>query len=775
MPPPNVTLHYAATVDKVKLFQDLGCVLGNVILQFTDNGNKTSKFVSKWKNLTQSERITGSNFLIRTGEGFGITVFDIDVKKGKNAILGLLDVDIDFDEYLDDCIKVKTQSGGLHYIFRYDSRFKTGANCFGIDGFDIRNEGACIFAGNRYDIVSVGEHFGAKSSLHDLFDRLSCWRSKTAVKEPGVRLKSSRVKEPVVYEAAIHQKYYELLNLLPDNWFNSFDLWIKPIYALKNAPDVSDELALNTSLRLLRERSKAPNEDETRRVFNLESKTSARFSIASIVNILKKDETLCLLYKQWQNKWREQEEMSQLESLKNKLFEVVRKQDYRREYLTGRIFEKKLPYHYEKTFDTAQEFLNAIFMNETCYQSCTKQRHQELIYFILNIAHPQFAFITVDMNLVGFRNGVYCLTDASFVGLNELPSDVKLVRKYIDINFDIKGEAPLLDEYLSYQFKDPKDREFIYFLVGRAMTRLEDKFDFITFIYGLANTGKSLLLNLLKHSHSAGDMAILSGNREQNFGLQAVYDKHLFCCDDVRNIAKTLPKDEFLSMASRGSISVPVKNRQAVQVHDWNIPTIINSNYLPNYEDASGEVIRRLMVINFQEVVESSRVDTQLEYRIKDREYGIFLHRCRSTYLKIYAQFHNQSVESFAPPLFIEQREMLREECNPSCLFVKQHFEYRENERVPLRVINRGFKSYLQLRFKNNDCRKFVSISEFTRVSSLFKLERLNICKSCGQYHAKNCCGAYQRLARTKREYITNIAIKSQSKLDLDFGDEEPV
>jgi phage/plasmid-associated DNA primase len=130
---------------------------------------------------------------------------------------------------------------------------------------------------------------------------------------------------------------------------------------------------------------------------------------------------------------------------------------------------------------------------------------------------------------------------------------------------------------LSYQF-DPETIEFLYFMIGRLMTRLNDKFDFMVLLYGQGGSGKSLLMNLLKYTFGAGQTGILSNSFQEKFGLSEFTDKQLLCCDDLpNNLAKTVPKSDFLSMITRGSLSCPVKGKGSIEVHDWDIPSIFTA------------------------------------------------------------------------------------------------------------------------------------------------------------------------------------------------------
>jgi len=260
---------------KINYFNELGCVLGNVQLEFKDGKKQVGK-TSLWKNLTKSEHIKGQNFLIRAGKVSGITVFDVDIKQNCNGQDNLMEVGIDFDDYVNDCIKVRTQSGGFHYIFKYDPRFTTGANCYGVKGFDIRNDAGIVFAGDRYEIVSKPEVLGAVSN--EVFEVLN-----SEVKVPKIETKT----EENCCEATISDKYYDLIKLLPKSWFNDFDKWTKPGYALYNCDEIANEIAYATWLKLLSDHSKNFDEKEALRIWNkIGEDTENKFTFGTIKKII---------------------------------------------------------------------------------------------------------------------------------------------------------------------------------------------------------------------------------------------------------------------------------------------------------------------------------------------------------------------------------------------------------------------------------------------------------------------------------------------------------
>jgi hypothetical protein len=737
-----------AQINPMDFYKGLGFVIGNCKLSFSENKKQILQ-MSKWKVLTSSEKITGDNFFIKTGKLSGITVFDVDIKNDVNGEDNLMiEAELDFNEFLDDCIKVNTPSGGFHYLFPYDPRFKTGANCFEIKGFDIRNDDAIVFSGNRYNIDSVGKNFGkdvSKKTIDLIWSKFEPFVSETVVH-------------------AINQKYYELVDLLPDEYFNDYEKWVKPLYALKNATDIDDEEGLNTIIALIEKRSKCPNIEEIKRIWTLDS-SKKRFNIGSIVNVLKKDAESKSKLNAWYDKWTAKKEderkKSLVEVLKEKLLELCQ-DTYKRERYTGVVYEKHLSYYYVRKYSEPKDFLNAIFENEPLFtMQCTSSMHQELVYFIKNIINIDFPFMEINNDYIGFNNGIYDLQNAQFIKSEDVNENIQ-VRTLIPTDFSI-NDTPLLDKYFRYQFDD-ETIDFIYFMVGRLLTKINDRFDFMLYLFGQGGTGKSLLLNLIKYSFNPNQIGILSNSHQERFGLSEFAKKQILCCDDMNNLAKTLPKADFLSMCTRGSIQCPVKGKDSIEIADWNIPSVINSNYLPNYSDKAGEVIRRLMILNFENPIDKSDMNTQLEYDIKRTEYPAFLHKCRSTYLDLLKKYGSKDVESFCPQSFIENRDLLREESNVSYMFAKDRLHYVEGSQLTIKQLNTLLKEYLKEKYDTKHMPKEkINSPNIILADSRYVHKNIKVCKSCFNPHIKGCCQNYNRTNRTTKSFIENIGIKYDS------------
>ena len=300
-------------------------------------------------------------------------------------------------------------------------------------------------------------------------------------------------------------------------------------------------------------------------------------------------------------------------------------------------------------------------------------------------------------------------------------------------------------------------------MIGRMMTRLDDHFDFMVLLYGQGGSGKSLLLKLLMRLFSPDQVGILSSGFQGQFGLSEFASKQFVACDDMpSNLAKTLDKGDWLKMMSRGAISCPVKNKGSIEVHDWNIPTCINSNMLPNYRDESGEIVRRIMMINFKRTVPEARKNLTLEDEIAQMELCTFMHRCRSTYLEYKTKYSSKGVETFCPQIFLDNRLTLRKVINKTCSFIDSHFQYKEGSRMTVPEINRLFKNWLM-----DQCGLDRRPADNINLSSIALIDhrydyklRVNICKHCADLHKKDCCEKYSREETSKRDFVFNIERK---------------
>jgi hypothetical protein len=308
-------------------------------------------------------------------------------------------------------------------------------------------------------------------------------------------------------------------------------------------------------------------------------------------------------------------------------------------------------------------------------------------------------------------------------------------------------------------------------MLGRTLTKLKDKFDFMVMLFGLGGTGKSLLMNLLCYAFGPAQVGIFGSTFQDRFGLSEFATKQIVASDDMpRNIAKTLPKSDFLSMQSRGRIACPVKGKASIEVDSWLIPTVINTNDMPNYSDTSGEIIRRIMIIHFDNAIPDDEKDMGLEDSIKETEFCAFIDRCRTTYLRYCKEYAGRNVYTFCPQHFLDSRDILRINSNESYQFAKAHIRYVEPQdgqssaMIPKAELKRLFNGYIKEKYNlSRPGKQTLDLDLLVRADCRFKHKAVNICKSCRKKHVKDCCVDYSRTNRSKAEFILNAAYTHHS------------
>lgn len=575
----------------------------------------------------------------------------------------------------------------------------------------------------------------------------------------------------IIAENQYDVRLYSLCCMLHKAWFNdSNNLWNLAGY-FSRIPHVDRTLMRNTYLAILHEKTerfslpKAMEDWKRWRDCKYFPKLNEN-SIKSIVGGISTDayhawkteyepEPIKESKKVKKNDYDEMEKIPLVDEFKNLIIQCADGK-YKREYGSGVIYEKQTSYYYTRKYEDPMQFLNKILSNDSRYRTLKPNDCNNLLNFIKVIECPGFDFIKLDYSYIGFKNGIYDLDTAEFVLEQNIVGNIQ-VRRYINMDFII-GETPNLDKYMKYQFDD-EEIEFNYFMLGRLLTKLKDNFDFMVLLYGQGGSGKSLTLKLIRHGFAPDQVGIFSNSFQDRFGASELAGCQITLSDDMpANIAKTLPKSDFLSMMSRGPVSCPVKGKSSIMVSEWLIPTLINSNFLPNYTDMAGEITRRIWLMNFKNNISDDEKDTDLESKILESEYPTFLHRCRSTYLKYCKLYKGKSVESFCPQSALENRSLLREASNNSYQFIKECFTFDENSSMEVKDIRNEFKQYMKERYDMKRAPKdTLNVPTISQVDIKYEYKKQMFCKSCSKLHKSDCCKDYHRENRTSKEIVYGL------------------
>lgn len=212
---------------------------------------------------------------------------------------------------------------------------------------------------------------------------------------------------------------------------------------------------------------------------------------------------------------------------------------------------------------------------------------------------------------------------------------------------------------------------------------------------------------------------------------------------------------------SRGSILCPVKGKSLILVHDWNIPTIINSYDLPTYKGNSGEIVRRIEIIRFGNDVPKTDIDTELFDKIIKSEFGSIIHKWCSKYLEYADRYKGCSVDTFKPKSFKDVSDEFKENVNISYNFAKSKLEYKEGARISKPDMTVYFRHYVKRKFDLTRTQEKMSPTDIALADERFEFKREKICKHCRNRHLKGCCKKYNSNDRTNTEYFLNVELIS--------------
>lgn len=232
----------------------------------------------------------------------------------------------------------------------------------------------------------------------------------------------------------------------------------------------------------------------------------------------------------------------------------------------------------------------------------------------------EFPMLKVSRDYFAFRNGIYHTAEDQFWVYGQEPTDV-VACKYHDVDMpwdeiaDMRGEwddedagfrkidTPL-HQVLKTQFptaEETKIIENVFVFIGRLLyfQNTKEKWHKVLCILGAAGTGKSTIQNFMASLYEADATSNISNNSEITFGLRSHYESMIVFIEEISRAMK-LPKDDFLSMGANGRIEIKTKYAKKSQTVRWNAPLFVVGQNFAAWENSSGELSRRLIVVYFQ-------------------------------------------------------------------------------------------------------------------------------------------------------------------------------
>lgn len=275
--------------------------------------------------------------------------------------------------------------------------------------------------------------------------------------------------------------------------------------------------------------------------------------------------------------------------------------------------------------------------------------------------------------------------------------------------------TPHFDRIFDDQKLTEATKRILYVLFGRLLYALNthDNFGVILFVIGRAGTGKSTLGKVAKAFFQSVDVAVLSSNIEELFGLSAIRDKLLMICNEVTKQWK-LNRGDTQCIIVGDDVNLAEKNKSA-KTETWKVPGLFFGNEFGPWLDSNQSMGRRLLCTSFENEV---KVDENLEQKLL-QECPNIIFKCQQAYKEFVAKDENRSFWEKVPKYFTYKKEKFALEMNPVKEFLVQ------GEKVDFKAGDETFiMSYMIF---NNMIRDFLKGTRNDKMSSLQIQDALKI------------------------------------------------
>ncbi len=141
------------------------------------------------------------------------------------------------------------------------------------------------------------------------------------------------------------------------------------------------------------------------------------------------------------------------------------------------------------------------------------------------------------------------------------------------------------------------------------------------------------------------------------------------------------------------SVSVAVKNKTASSMV-WKVPGVLAGNEVPNWQDNSGSVLRRILAWNFTKQVREA--DPHLDKKL-EKEMPLILLKCVRGYLDYSNKFRDRSIWNAVPPYFKIVQKQVAMVANTLHNFLEStNIKYGKELFVPQKIFVQIFHQHCQ-------------------------------------------------------------------------------
>lgn len=451
------------------------------------------------------------------------------------------------------------------------------------------------------------------------------------------------------------------------------------------------------------------------------------------------------------------------------------------------------------------EFINRVLKSYHLYRGASVTRLSE---WFNSADHPKFELLTpgkMNTSAISFTNGFLDLNTLIFTPWEEVempPLTDHFFEQTLDLSNAMDAPTPLWDSLLEKQLGNrskcylcgklavfargktllcggvaPRLMELepaplsmcdmLEVLIGRLFYPIgkHDNWQVMPFMMGDANTGKGTVCDLVKRMFSPGSVGVITATQEQQFGLESLCQKRLIMIPDLpKKFGKIINQSDFQSMVTGEGVSVARKNKTAISDQDWTVPMLGAGNYLPDYNDNSGSISRRLVVFLFSVLITAR--NTALKDTIIRDELVTIMIRCIVRYRTTCERWGGADFwVKIAPASLREVQSEVKEETNYLANFLANGDDYYQVLYVkgtvtPMDQLEKAFSNHMRIKHKQDKAK--IGDDKHPIKAAGYTIERVNLCKICHQKSSKDVCGDhYSSNNRFRKWVIHNMRITS--------------
>lgn len=324
--------------------------------------------------------------------------------------------------------------------------------------------------------------------------------------------------------------------------------------------------------------------------------------------------------------------------------------------------------------------------------------------YLTDCLDMEFPDLKISRRVWSFNDGIYDATDDSFRFYGQYTDDTlvscKIIEKvFAGVYFDgdpIPGTplksydnlaTPLFDSIFSPQAWELDMIKWMFVFIGRLFYEVNerDSWQVIPFLKGVAGTGKSTVIKVVQKLYNPRDVGVISNNIEKQFGLSTIFNKKIFIIPEMKGDF-SLDVASFQSMVTGEELSMAVKHENPC-VGRWVVPGIMAGNESMNWQDKSGSISRRIVVLDFPNKVPAETSDPNLLANILDSELPSIIRKASIAYAWAVDNFRDADIWTALPARICEEKRRLQFSTNPLYAFMNSERVEIDSEEYTLESI----------------------------------------------------------------------------------------